>query len=187
MENKAIASDVINYGKELAMFGPTNLTTGFLTNVCLNKIEKEEAMGLAMQSKDIIREMVKQLTASGTKPDDYDCRVLFQYVFDKIAEATYKTIVGNEVNIELYIPEAFKYHEPDLPDYIQQKITNVVSMNINVADKVLQHIDDNGYRTDDLENWFLPFLILSSGLAIQFTLEMDLDDDSELRHFIGED
>jgi hypothetical protein len=24
-------------------------------------------------------------------------------------------------------------------------------------------------------------------LAIQFTLEMDLDDDSELRHFIGED
>jgi hypothetical protein len=25
------------------------------------------------------------------------------------------------------------------------------------------------------------------GLAIQFTLEMDLDDDSELRHFIGED
>ena len=28
---------------------------------------------------------------------------------------------------------------------------------------------------------------VSGGLAMQFVLEMDLDDDSELRHYIGED
>lgn len=187
MINKEIAADIIHYGQSLAVLDATNLTTGFLTNENLNKIDKEEAKELLLQSESIVRELVKQLTASGATPDDYECRVLFQYIFDKVAEATYKTIVGEEVDTELNISEAFDYHEPDLPYYIQQKITDAVPRIISVANAVLQHIDANGYRTEDLENWFLPFLLLPGGLAMQFVLEMDLNDDSELRHFIGED
>lgn len=191
MINKEVASDIIRYGQGLAVFGLANPTTGFLTNESLNKIDKEEAKELLLQSEYIVRELVKQLTASGATPDDYECRVLFQYIFDKVAEATYKTIVGEEVDTELNISEAFDYHEPDLPFYIQQKITNAVPRIISVANAVLQHIDANGYRTEDLENWFLPFLLLPCGLAMQFVLEMDFDDDSEhrqfMRHFFGED
>jgi len=177
MANKEIAADIINYGQGLAMFGPTNLNTGFLTRVYLNKIDKDEAKGFAMQSEYIIRELVKQWAASSDAPDDYECRVLFQYIFDKVAEATYKTIVGKKVDTEFNLNEPFEYHEPDLPENIQQKITNAVPRIVDVASQVLQHIDDKGYRTDDLENWFLPYLILSSGLAMQFILEMDLYDD----------
>ena len=74
-----------------------------------------------------------------------------------------------DVNTELDINEAFDYHEPDLPYFIQQKITNAVPRIISVANEVLRHIDDNGYRTDDLKNWFLPFLILPGGLAISLS------------------
>lgn len=77
--------------------------------------------------------------------------------------------------------------EPDLPYYIQQKITNAVPRIVSVSNQVLQHIDENEYRTNDLEEWFLPFLLLPVGQAIQFVMEMDLDDASELRRFIGED
>lgn len=187
MVNKEIAEDIIRYGQELAVFGPQNHTTGFLTYEIRNQIEKEEAMGLVRQSELIVRELVKQLTVSGETLDDYKCRVLFQYVFDKVAEATYKTLVGEDVDTVLNINEAFDYHEPDLPYYIQQKITNAVPRIVGVSNQVLQHIDENEYRTDDLEEWFLPFLLLPVGQAIQFVMEMDLEDDSELRRFIGED
>ena len=187
MVNKEIAEDIIRYGQELAVFGPQNHTTGFLTYEIRNQIEKEEAMGLVRQSELIVRELVKQLTVSGETLDDYKCRVLFQYVFDKVAEATYKTLVGEDVDTVLNIIEAFDYHEPDLPYYIQQKITNAVPRIVGVSNQVLQHIDENEYRTDDLEEWFLPFLLLPVGQAIQFVMEMDLEDDSELRRFIGED
>ena len=187
MVNKEIAADIIHYGQGLAECGPATLTTGFLTRQHRNKIDSEEAKSFAMQSEYIVRELVKQLAASDVTPDDYQCRVLFQYIFDKVAEATYKTIVGKKVDTELNLNEAFEYHEPDLPYYIQQKITNAVPRIVGVSSEVLRHINNKGYRTDDLENWFLPFLILPGGLAMQFVLEMDLDDDSELRHYIGED
>lgn len=187
MVNKELAEDIIRYGQELAVLGPQNLTTGFLTYEIRNQIEKEEAMDLARQSELIVRELIKQLTVSGENLDDYKCRVLYQYIFDKVAEATYKTLVGDDVDTVLNINEAFDYHEPDLPYYIQQKITNAVPRIASVSNQVLQHIDENEYRTDALEEWFLPFLLLPVGQAIQFVMEMDLGDDSELRHFIGED
>ena len=186
MVNKVIAADIIRYGQKLAVSEQQNITTGFLTYKIKNQIDKEVAMELAQQSEYIVRELVKQLTKSNATPNDYQCRVLFQYVFDKVAEATYKTIVGAEVDTVLNISEAFEYHKPDLPYYIQQKITNAVPRIVGVANEVLQHIDDNGYRIEDLENWFLPFLILPCGLAMQFVLEMDFNDDSELRQFIEE-
>lgn len=175
MDNRAIAKRIIRYGQGLAVVDVTNLETSFLTNEYKNIIDKEEAQGIVLQSDSIIRELNKQLTYSNAAPDDYECRMLFQYIFDKVAEVTYKTIVGEEVNTELNINEAFEYHEPDLPYYIQQKITNAVPKIISVASKVLQYIDENGFRTTDLDYWLLPFLLLPSGLAMQFVMEMDLN------------
>ena len=187
MVNREIAEKNIHYGQGLAVDDLANLETGFLTNEYMNIIEKEAAKGIALQSEYIIRELIKQLTNSNATPDDYECRVLFQYIFDKVAEVTYKTIVEDEINTELNIKEAFEYHEPDLPYYIQQKITNAVPKIVSLANKVLWYIDENDYRTTDLDYWLLPFLLLPSGLAMQFVMEMDLNDDSELRHSIGED
>lgn len=187
MINREVAEDIIRYGQGLAVMGPQNITTGFLTYTILNQMDREDAVVIAQQSEYTVRELVRQITVSEAIPDDYDSRVLFQYVFDKVAEATYKTLVGEEVDTVLNINEAFEYHEPDLPYYMQQKITDKVPLIISVADKVLQHIEDCEYRTEDLENWFLPFLLLAVSLAMQFGLEMDLNDDSELRQFIGEE
>ena len=65
MINKEVASDIIRYGQGLAVFGLANPTTGFLTNESLNKIDKEEAKEFLLQSEYIVRELVKQVTASG--------------------------------------------------------------------------------------------------------------------------
>lgn len=191
MTNIEINADIIRFGHSLAVFNLDNLDTGFLTYIFENQMEKGKTMGLIQQSQRIVRELVKQLQASGLTPDNYQCGLLFQYIFDKVAEVTYKKIVGKKVDTTFQITEAFDYHEPDLPYYIQQKINNIVGKNAIIVKRTLNHIKENDYLTDNLEDWLLPFLLVPIALAIQFVLEMDFDDDSELRHFIrqffGED
>ena len=187
MIDNEIAARIIRYGQARSTMGLDNLFSGFLTNEIKNKIDDEDAKGIALQFESIVKELVKQIVSAGVIPSTDECSTLFQYVFDKVAEATYKIIVNEDVNVELNIGEAFEYYEPDLPYYIQQKITNAVEKIVTVCSDTLSYIDDNGYRTEDIEYWFLPLLLLSVSLAMHFVLEMNLDDDSELRHYLGED
>lgn len=187
MVNKRIAEDIINFGQSLALFGPHNLFTGVLSLENTNNMEADEVIRLAHQSEYIVRELVRQLSASGVTPDNSECALLFQYVFDKVAEATYKTLVGVDVDTTFDVKEVFEYYEPDLPIHIQQKITAIVPRIAELTRMVLLHIEENDYCTDDLEVWLYPFLVLSSGISIKFVLEMNLDDDSQLEDFFSED
>lgn len=187
MLDNEVAAKIIRYGQGRSTMGLDNLSSGFLTNEFKNNIDDEDVKGLVLQFESIVKGLVKQIVSAGAIPSNYECGTLFQYVFDKVTEATYKTIVDEDVNVELNIGEAFEYHEPDLPYYIQQKITNAVEKIVTVCGDTLNFIDENGYRTEDVEYWFLPLLLLSVSLAMHFVLEMNLDDDSELRHYIGED
>ena len=187
MVNREVAENILRYGQSRAVIGPDNLYSGFLTQEVRNKIDKEEALLLARESEYLVREFVKQLISLKTTPREEEVGQLYQYIFDKVAEATYKTIIGREVDTELDLKEVFEYHEPDLPYYIQQKINVALGGITSVYSDTMRFIKEKGYQTDDLEYWLLPLLILSSGLAMKFVLELDLNDDSELRQFIGED
>ena len=171
----------------MAFLDVQNLETGFLTGNRINMLTKEQIMGFSMETEIIINQLSHQLeqVANGNIPTDYDCGTLFQYVFDKVTEALFKLLTGDEVDTQLDIKEAFDYHEPDLPEYIQLKLTNVVGKIAIIHSRILHYLDENHARTSDLEQWLPAYLMVAVIIAIQFAQEIDPDDDSEMQAYLN--
>ena len=51
--------------------------------------------------------------------------------------------MGDEVDTQFNLKEAFDYHEPDMPEYIQLKLTNVVGKIGLINIKILHYL---GYK-----------------------------------------
>ena len=51
--------------------------------------------------------------------------------------------------------------------------------------RVIDYIEKNEYRTDDLNTWLLPLLLIATFIGIEFAQEIDLDDDSEMKAFMN--
>ena len=171
----------------LAFVDAQNLKTGFLTRRRINELTKEQIMGFSMETEKIINKLSRQLeqVAGGNIPTDFECGTLFQYVFDKVTEALYKLLMGNEVDTQFNIKEAFEYHEPDLPEYIQLKLTNVVGKIAVINRKLIQYLEDNDVRTANLDNWLPAYLMVAVIIAIQFAQEIDPDDNSEMQAYLN--
>lgn len=139
-----------------------------------------------METEKIINNLSLQLelVADGNVPTDFECATLFQYVFDKVTEALYKLLMGDEVDTLFNIKEAFEYHEPDLPEYIQLKLTNVVGKIAIINQKIIQYLDKNETRTANLDSWLPAYLMVAVIIAIQFAQEIDPDDDSEMQAYL---
>ena len=171
----------------MAFIDPQNIETGFLTRQRINKMTKEQIMGFSMETEKIINKLSHQLeqVADGTIPTDYECGTLFQYVFDKVTEALYKLLTREEVDTQFDLKEAFDYHEPDLPEYIQLKLTNVVGKMAIIHSRILLYLDENNARTSELELWLPAYLMVAVIIAIQFAQEIDSDDDSEMQAYLN--
>ena len=90
----------------------------------------------------------------------------------------------NEVDTQFNIKEAFEYHEPDLPEYIQLKLTNVVGKIAIINRRIIQYLEDNDARTANLDNWLPAYLMVAVIIAIQFAQEIDPNDDSEMQKYL---
>lgn len=169
-----------------AYVGPQNTETGFLTHHHVNSLTKEQATDFLQETEAITRQMVEQMEQSfdGNVPTDYECGVVFQYVFDKTTEAAFKQLTGKDIDTQYYVPEAFEYYEPDLPEYIQLKLTNIVGRLAIISSEVLHYIDEKELKTDDLGLWMPPYLMISAILAINFAQEIDPNDDSEMQDYL---
>ena len=125
----------------MAFVDAQNLETGFLTRHRINKLTKEQIMGFSMETEKIINKLSHQLeqVADGNIPTDYECGTIFQYVFDKVTEALYKLLMGDEVDTQFnlkasYIcPNRFRYKYELFKIY---KETN----NIRKANEIADHI-----------------------------------------------
>ena len=123
MLNSTMTTDIIQYGQQIV----NTLNTGFLNNEVRNSISKEEASDLVQSTEYIVRQMIGQMLHNDVELSEYEVRTLFQYIFDKVAEVTYKTINGINIDdVTICVTEALEYHEPNLPYYIQQKINNAI-------------------------------------------------------------
>ena len=188
MTAQEIAKDILTLGLTKANCSVENVETGILTKELINPLEKQQVTDISLETEFILRSMIKQIDEGmgGDCPPDEEMGFLFQYVFDKVTEVTYKTIVGEEVDTEFNVKEAFENHEPDLPYYIQQKLTNKVAQLASLCGLLIQYMDEKEYRENELMVWMLPFLMVSSTIAIQFAQEMDLDSDTELQNYLGD-
>lgn len=171
----------------MAFVDAQNLETGFLTRHRINGLSKEQIMGFSMETENIINKMVQLYAESFPEeiPSDYNCGILFQYVFDKTTEALFKLLTGQDVDTQFKLKEAFEYHAPDLPEYIQLKLTNVVGKIAAINQSILHFIDENDVRTSDVNSWMPAYLMVSVIIAIQFAQEIDPDDDSEMQSYLN--
>ena len=98
MMKEEFAQRLAEFAK-MANVDPQNPETGFLTRNRVNPLSKEQIVDFYGETEEIINQFVQLLedTLNGIVPLDYDCGMLFQYVFDKITEATYKMIMDEEI------------------------------------------------------------------------------------------
>lgn len=186
MNIKEIQKEIVQYGVNISYCNIDNLETGLLTMDRFNELEKVQMLALAQETESILRQFVSAFEEHTTnKFEGYDAGVLFQYVFDKVVEVTYKAIIDVEIDTQFIPSETFDYHEPDLPEYVQLKLTNAVGKVGHICCRTIDFIDKNGYRTDNLKEWLLPLLVVATYVGMEFAQEMDLDDESEMEMYLN--
>ena len=178
--------EIVQFGVSISQFNIDNLETGLLTMDKFNELEKGQALALAQETESILRQFVSAFEVHSTnKFEGYDAGILFQYVFDKVVEVTYKVIIDVEIDTQFIPSEPFEYHEPDLPEYIQLKLTNAVGKVGHIFCRTIDFIDQKGYRSENLKDWLLPVLIVATYVGMEFAQEIDLDDDSEMEAYLN--
>lgn len=134
--------EIVQFGVSISQFNIDNLETGLLTMDKFNELEKGQALALAQETESILRQFVSAFEEhSPNKFEGYDAGILFQYVFDKVVEVTYKVIIDVEIDTQFIPSEPFEYHEPDLPEYIQLKLTNAVGKVGHIFCRTIDFID----------------------------------------------
>lgn len=178
--------EIVQFGVSISQFNIDNLETGLLTMDKFNELEKGQALALAQETESILRQFVSAFEEhSPYKFEGYDAGILFQYVFDKVVEVTYKVIIDVEIDTQFIPSEPFEYHEPDLPEYIQLKLTNAVGKVGHIFCRTIDFIDQKGYRSENLKDRLLPVLIVATYVGMEFAQEIDLDDDSEMEAYLN--
>lgn len=177
-------AELIKKGVQLASFSIEN-PSGFLTGESFSELGQEDAEQFSEEMQAISDQFAQIISdnLASTLQNTPELAALFQYFFDKSVEVTYKMIVGDEVDTEFQPAEAFSEHYPDLPEYIQVKLTEVVPNLTQVLSSLSSFMEQNGYFEQDTLDWLKPVLLSASIIGFRFAMEMDLDDDSELESF----
>ncbi len=186
MNKQEAAQNILNYVVKKSTFSPENLESYVLTGKCINELSKDDLLEYTVSMQDILTNYIVAMEEA-----DIDCQNnislcgrMFQYVFDKSFEIAYKLIINTEVDT-LFIPvETFDYYELDIPEYLQLKVNNIIGHLAILHCNTFEYIVDNKYNKNPLKDWLLPLLLGASTIAIQFAMEMDLNDDSEMRHYL---
>lgn len=186
MNTTETLKEIDRYGVGISQFNIDNQKTGLLTMDRHNELEKGQAIALAQETESILRQFVSFFQEHTTnKFEGCEAGILFQYVFDKVVEVTYKAIIDAEIDAQFIPSEPFEYHEPDLPEYVQLKLTNAVGKVSHIFCCTIDFVDQKGYRTENLKDWLLPVLIVATYVGIEFAQEIDLDDDSEMEAYLN--
>ena len=174
--------EIVQYGASLSVFNPMNIDSGFLTMQRTTPLDNDKLIALSSETEQILIKFSDAF--SSVTLEGYDSAKIFQYVFDKVVEVTYKVIFDMDLDTQFIPKEVYEYHEPDLPEYVQVKLTNVVGQILRIHSKTIDYIDKNGGRPNNQKDWLLPILLLASFIAMQFAQEIDYNDQSELDRLI---
>lgn len=174
--------EIVQYGASLSVFNATNIDSGFLTMKRITPLDNDQLIALSSETEQILVQFTDAF--SSVTLNGYDSATIFQYVFDKVVEVTYKVIFNMDIDTQFIPKEVYEYHEPDLPEYVQVKLTNVVGQILRIHSKTIDYLDKNGGRPTKQADWLLPVLLLASFIGIQFAQEIDYNDQSELDRFL---
>ena len=186
MTPQEIVSDIIKYGITLATISEETPETGLLSGHHMNRLLQDDVLWIADSSQEIVRNLVAQIkqVLKDEQPDDYECSMFFQYIFDKTVEVTFKVITQQEVNTKMNIGEIFQYYELDVPVHIQHNVSVKVPRISLINKKLREFVIEKGYQSEGLEVWLFGFLLTAVSIAISFTAEMDLNDIAALQELL---
>ncbi len=188
MINKEITEDIIKYVISKAETSLDNLECGFLTGQFVNSLpikNMKECLNI-MHSMTFDYAKVVSNIVEGVLADS-DCVFMFQYIFDRSFEISYKLIIGKEPDTEFRPAETGGYYELDVPQYIQLKVNKIIPKICLIFKSSYEYINDKGYINGDCLSWLFPLLSGACGIAFKFAMEMDLNDDSEMRQYLKND
>ena len=97
MNIKEIQQKIVQYGVSLSTISVENIETGFLSMNRINPLENNQVLALSQETEKILIQFVQAF--SNIKFEQYDSGNIFQYVFDKVIEVTYKVTKLSQVNI----------------------------------------------------------------------------------------
>ncbi len=101
-----------------------------------------------------------------------DCIILSQYIFEKIAELTYKVLNNEDTDDWSYnIREAFTYYEPEVSEELLAAINNKVGCLEDLVSDTIQFIENKDIDSCDFEVWLRPIFFNIGVQGMQFTLE----------------
>lgn len=185
MNTKEIKQEIVNYGVSLSVLNANNIKTGLLSMNKINPLEKELLLPLSHDTEEILKEFVDAYEEhTKMRFEKYESGILFQYVFDRAVEVTYKVIMGLDIDTQYILNEPFDGYNIDIPEYIQLKLTNRVEPISLLYCEIIDYIDKNEYRTEKLSDWLLPVLLVAAIVGIEFAQEMDLDNDDEMQQYL---
>ena len=183
--NQEIAEDIVKYVVAKAHFSMDNIESGFLTGQHVNTLPNDVLQDYLNTVQSMIIPYIQNLTYDlDDKLAKNDCIMMFQYIFDRSFEISYKLVIGQKAYTVFEADETGDYYELDVPEYIQLKVQNIVHKVILVSISSYKYMEDNGYINDDYESWLFPFLFGASSIAMSYALEMDMNDDSEMEQYL---
>lgn len=104
-----------------------------------------------------------------------DCRFIVQYVFEKVAERTYKVAKGENCDELGYdIREAFSYFQLSVPEAFQMKLDSVVDKLDGIVLDITSFIEKNDYHLCNKLTWFYPMIYNSALNGMLYTLEQEI-------------
>lgn len=188
MINEDIAKDIVTYVISKASISNDNIKLGFLTGQYINSLPLEEMREAMNTMQSMIVPYVQAITDNlDNCPSDHVCVRMFQYIFDRSFEICYNLFVGKKPETIFNPAETGDYYELDVPEYIQLKINKVVPKVVMVFKSSYNYIEEKGYINEDCLAWIFPLLVGACGIALRFAMEMDLNDDSEMRQYLKND
>lgn len=185
MKNQDIAEDIVRYVVTKASITLDNLESGFLTGKLINSLSKDVLQDYLNTIQSMIIPYVQNYTdiLDGELTRD-DCVRMFQYIFDRSFEISYKLIQGKKIYTEFDPDETQDYYELDVPEYIQLKVNHVIPKTVLTFKSSYDYMKTKDYIDEDYLSWLYPLLFGAASIAMSFALEMDMNDDSEMRHYL---
>ncbi|MDP4271712.1 MAG: hypothetical protein Q8909_16570 [Bacteroidota bacterium] len=109
----------------------------------------------------------------------------FTFYFDKTIEMVYNMRVGNDKGIDFNLAELFQGISGDnIPEYIQLKVNKIIPTIALLCNTITDYVRDMEYSDFALEEKIKTILYSSVQIAIEYTLRIDLDDDTEIQHYL---
>ena len=174
---QSVTSFIANRAKVDPNVDEPEFSDVLLTGIPVNRFSDMEMSSFVSTLKDLSHSFVGYIDCY--KPEGWhwslDCILLSQYIFEKMAELTYKILKKEDTEDWSYdIEEAFSFYELDVPEPLLYAIYDKVETLENLLSDTIDYIDSKDIDSCDFEVWLRP-IFFNIGLdAMLFTLEQEL-------------